>query len=651
MSHHEPAPIPTANDRRHRTRSHVAHAVTFASIVLASLAPGLLTSQPASAAPGTSAFVAVGPHRLTDTRSEPCGCVRVDEFTLRVTVAGRFGIPGTITAAAVTITTTNVAADGFITAYPAGKPVPTTSVVNPRAGFDLANSAIVTVGDGGAIDLRSTLRVDTAVDLIVDVTGVFVPDDSSRAGRFVPVAPTRISDSRTPGAPATGVAPGTSINLPLPAGVAADATAIAINVTTVGGRRTGFLSVRPAGLESTTTSFMNPDGSGRARAAAVIVPVSPAGFVITTTAGGHVIVDLVGWFTGPSANDSATGLFVATGPTRLVDSRSDAPRLWPNGTRELAISYPAAAIATNVTIDRTDDSGFVTAYPAGTPLPTASTINAFGVNDTIANFAITPVSNRGSAYFSDRGTDLIVDVTGYFTGSPMTATLPVPPNVQPPARALLVGDSTLAGVRWYGTTEALLGYPYVLTAESCRRLATASCRGREGYTPTNAVTAIRNASGTFGTVVIMAGYDDWWTVFSSSFDQVVAAARAKGARKIVWLTFREGVGYVNPSGASANEAFVKNNEILHAKVDSGQFPDVVLADWKTYTAATPGWLASDGIHLTLAGSFGAADYISRWLAHLENRACPMPWVVGAAVDVPCPNPDVHGPVADILSLY
>jgi hypothetical protein len=149
----------------------------------------------------------------------------------------------------------------------------------------------------------------------------------------------------------------------------------------------------------------------------------------------------------------------------------------------------------------------------------------------------------------------------------------------------------------------------------------------------------------------MAGYDDWWTVFSSSFDQVVAAARAKGARKIVWLTFREGVGYVNPSGASANEAFVKNNETLREKVASGQFPDVVLADWHSYTATTSGWLASDGIHLTVAGSYGAADYISRYLAHLETRACPMPWVAGAAVDVPCPNPDTHGPVADILSLY
>jgi hypothetical protein len=651
VSHHEPAANPIANDRRRTTRSRVAQMVTFASLALPSLAPGLVSSGSVGAAAPTSAFVAVGPHRLADTRSEPCGCVRVDEFTMRVVVAGQFGIPDEITAAAVTVTSTNVAADGFVTAYPAGTPVPSTSTFNPRARSDLANSAIVVVGDDGAIDVRSTQRIDTAIDLIVDVTGVFVPDDSSRAGRFVAVAPTRISDSRTPGAPATGVAPGTSISLPLPAGVAADASAIAINVTTVGGLRTGFLSVRPAGPESTMTSFMNPDGSGRARAASVIVPVSPGGFVITTTAGGHVIVDLVGWFTGPSAANSASGLFVPTAPTRLVDSRSNAPRLWPDGTRELDVDYNAAAIATNVTLDRTDASGFVTAYPAGTPLPTASTINAFGVNDTVANFAITPISNRGSAYYSDRGTDLIVDVTGYFTGTPMTATLPVPPNVQPPARALLVGDSTLAGVRWYGTTEALLGYPYVLTAESCRRLATASCRGREGYTPTNAVTAIRNASGSFGTVVIMGGYDDWWTVFSSSFDQVVAAARAKGARTILWLTYREGVGYVNPSGSSANVAFVKNNEILREKMASGQFPDVVLADWNGYTATTSGWLASDGIHLTLAGSYAAADYISRHLAHLENRACPMPWVAGAAVDVPCPNPDVHGPVADIMSLY
>ncbi len=191
----------------------------------------------------------------------------------------------------------------------------------------------------------------------------------------------------------------------------------------------------------------------------------------------------------------------------------------------------------------------------------------------------------------------------------------------------------------------------MLSAESCRRLATASCRGREGYTPSNAVTAINRASGTFDAVVVMAGYDDWWTYFPNSFDYVVAAARAKGARTIVWLTYREGVGYVAPGGISANEAFVRNNQTLRAKLASGLFPDVVLADWNTYTRTTSGWLTGDGIHLTLAGSYGVADYISRWMAHLEHRPCPEPWTLGGPVDSPCPRPDTHPPVGDIMSLY
>lgn len=646
VSHQQPAANVHAPGHRRAVGTIVGFCVTFLSVVLTSLAPGLVSNGPVSAAVDTGAFVAAGPHRLADTRSAPCGCRRIDEFTIRVQIAGLYGIPGVITAAAITVTATNVAADGVVSVYPAGTPAPLTSTLNPRVGVDLANSAIVSVGGRGAIEVRSTLAIGTAVELIVDVTGVFVPDDRSREGRFRTLASARIWDSRVPGAPATGLEPGTSISLPLPRGVASDATAIAINVTTIGGQSAGFLSVRPAGAASTSTSFMNPDGSGRPLASSVIAPVSSRGLVITTTAAGHIIVDVVGWFTGPSAVASGNGLFVATAPNRIVDSRADKSRLWPNGTREVDLDLDATAIATNVTIDRTDGSGFVTSYAAGTRLPAVSTINALDVDDTIANFAITPISNRGIAYFSDRGTDLIVDVTGYFTGTPTKATFPPPPNVQPPARALLIGDSTLAGVRWYRTTEALLGFPYEYSAESCRRLATASCRGREGFAPKNAVNAIRSASGSFGTVVMMAGYDDWWTVFPSGFDQVVAAAREKGARTIVWLTFREGVRY-----HGASETFVKNNETMREKIASGLFPDVVLADWNSYTATTSGWLAGDGVHLSRAGSYAVADYISRKLAFLENRACPMPWVVGEAVDLVCPDPDTQSPVADITDIY
>ena len=42
---------------------------------------------------------------------------------------------------------------------------------------------------------------------------------------------------------------------------------------------------------------------------------------ITSHGGGHVIVDLVGWFTGESAERSAAGLFVPQAPQRLLDQR------------------------------------------------------------------------------------------------------------------------------------------------------------------------------------------------------------------------------------------------------------------------------------------------------------------------------------------
>ena len=396
---------------------------------------------------------------------------------------------------------------------------------------------------------------------------------------------------------------------------------------------------------------MNPDGSGDPLAAFVIAPLPADGLTIHSTAGGHVIVDLIGWFTGPSAAPSPDGLFVPISPTRRLDTRDDPRNVGPAGAIEVGFAGlvpTAAAVATNVTLDRTDDAGFVTAYPAGTPLPEVSTVNATRPGDTIANAAITRLSTRGTAYFSDRGTDVIVDVTGYFTGSPVAATLPVPPLDNDVSRVLLVGDSTLLAVGSYGLLHVFQGFDDVYEAASCRTLGVPSC----GRNPVpNSVETINAAIGRFDAVVIMAGYDEWWTTFPDSFDEVNAAARAKGARRIIWLSYREGVGYQMPGGVPANEAFVKNNQTLREKVASGANPDVVIADWYGYTSATPTWLSPDGIHLSFTGAYGVADYISRTIANLEGRPCPQPWVDGGPIDAPCPDPDQHGPPADVLSLY
>lgn len=249
---------------------------------------------------------------------------------------------------------------------------------------------------------------------------------------------------------------------------------------------------------------------------------------------------------------------------------------------------------------------------------------------------------------------------------PPLPSLTVPPvdltSAPDESRVLLIGDSTLLAVRRYNAFDALRGFEYVFDAESCRTLGIPSC-GEEPKPP-NSVEAIAAADGTFDIVVIMAGYDEWWTSFPSSFDEVVEASRAKGASHVIWLTFREGVGYTAPDGATANEAFVKNNVTLRQNVASGRYPDVVIADWFEYTKSPDvesEWLSKDGIHLTQNGAFAVADYISRTIAHLEGKPCPMPWTTenrtsenpsaDGLTDTPCPAPDQHAPVADIRSLY
>ena len=234
------------------------------------------------------------------------------------------------------------------------------------------------------------------------------------------------------------------------------------------------------------------------------------------------------------------------------------------------------------------------------------------------------------------------------TAAPTAPSAPTAAPLRRP-RVLLIGDSTLLAVDRYNGYRALLGFDYVFDAKSCRTLGIPSC-GRRPLPP-NAVEAIGAAAGNFDYVVVMAGYDEWWTSFPDSFDEVVAAARSKGSRHIIWLTYREGVTYKLLTGEPADEAFVKNNQTLRDKVASGAFPDVVLAKWYPHVPPDNGWLSRDGIHLTLDGALGVADYISRWIAYVEGRPCPMPVVRGGTVDATCPNPDTQPAVADVTGLY
>lgn len=610
-------------------------------------------SHPASADAATSvtsAYQPIGPLRLADTRNANCGCERLADNTIRVAVANRADVPGVpagAVAAAVTVTALPTATPGFVTAYPGGSSRPTTSTLNTRPDRVVANSAIIPLSADGTIDVYVFVDGVVGTDLVVDLTGVFAPTDQAAAGRFVAVDPSRLVDTRSGGA----LAPGDAITVPLPPGVAADATALAVNVTSVNDLQPGFVESWPAGTSAAGTSFLNVNGSGQPAAAAAIQPVSADGLTLMTSAGGHLVVDVVGWFTGSSAPSASEGLFVPLTPRRLLDSRTDGSRLWADGTIELPVPgdvTAASSIVTNVTIVQADWRGFVTAFAAGTPRPNTSAVNAIQHDHTVANLAITPASTRGLSYYSLGGTHLLVDATGLFTGVPIVPTLPPAHNPIRLPRVLVVGDSAMAALDVYtDSRRALAGFDVVLETDNCRRLVYRSCLSpATNRVPTTALEAIDAAVGPFDIVYIDAGHNDWHDRdFGWQFDLIVQAARRKGAAQVLWATYTEAV-----RGSEQRIAYVENNANLRYLTSLPQYPDVMIADWNNYSSSHPEWFY-DGTHMRPSGAWGQADYLARWFAAIAHIPCPRPWEPGASLPDPCPRPDWIGPPTNPMSLY
>jgi len=237
-----------------------------------------------------------------------------------------------------------------------------------------------------------------------------------------------------------------------------------------------------------------------------------------------------------------------------------------------------------------------------------------------------------------------IDIDGAATGALMTAT-----RVAPPRRVLMVGDSTLAAVRNVTASQVLFaGFDPVLDAEGCRRLVWPSCFSDSDFGVPNTVQeAILSTPGAVDVVVVMAGYNDWNDPFGSFVDTIMSAARAKGAERVVFLTLSEGTAPA--SSATARAVYAENTQLLWES--TLRHPDLVVADWRTYTQRAIGWMERDGVHLRTRGAYGLADYISRWIAHLDGRACTAPLDPGGVPRYPCPGPNTMSRVPDIASLY
>jgi hypothetical protein len=175
----------------------------------------------------------------------------------------------------------------------------------------------------------------------------------------------------------------------------------------------------------------------------------------------------------------------------------------------------------------------------------------------------------------------------------------------------LIGDSTLAGVRWYDTFGPLQRYSYVFDAESCRRTVETSCWSREGYRPDTALQTLERLEGRWGQVLVaMLGYNDSPTDFRWAVGAMTDEARRQGLGHVVWLTLRvSDVGYEEPlHRANATTYRAANTALLDLAASSGGFLQV--ADWATHSEGRPEWFESDGAHLTREGAEALAAFVA-----------------------------------------
>lgn len=269
----------------------------------------------------------------------------------------------------------------------------------------------------------STLAVGLALSLVTVAPAAAVPAKVAApaavsASGFTPASPKRVLDTRSGAGP---VGPAKTVTVDLSSAVPATATAVVMNVTGTTPTTTTFVTAYPSGAARPTASNLNL-AAGETRANLVTVAVGADRKVVLYNHSGsvHLLADLTGWY----ATD-ATGRFSAYSPNRVMDTRIHVGfrppgPLGPGAveTLDLAGKVPESATAVTFTLTGTaaTTSTFVTAWPAGTPRPTASNLNLAAGTTTPNQVVVALGADRKVSLYNKNGsTHLIVDVAGFHT--------------------------------------------------------------------------------------------------------------------------------------------------------------------------------------------------------------------------------------------
>ena len=376
---------------------------------------------PSATVVGTGALLnAVAPFRLVDTRAGVGAQTLAPDTVARIQVTGIGGVPDGAMAVSANFTVVGPRSDGYLTVWDCSTNRPVVSTLNFAANQTVPNGAMVPLDSGGGICASSS----ATTDLVVDVNGY---DSVDGGGRFSPVSPARLMDTRVGlGAP-TRLASGsvTALQIRGVAGVPVSATMAALNVTGVSPGHTGYVTVYPCDQQRPLISSLNPV-PGRAIPNLVIAPIAGDGTVcLYTLTDVDLVVDVTGYVSADAAQT-----FTASAPFRLVDTREQVDPALQAGTNgnpvqqgqtlviQIAgtrgIAADAKSISANFTSIGTVAPGYITVWPCG-PRPQTSVLN-FVPGKAIANGAQVSLSATGTlCVFASNDASLIIDVSGWWS--------------------------------------------------------------------------------------------------------------------------------------------------------------------------------------------------------------------------------------------
>lgn len=429
-------------------RRSVITGLSAALVLTSAGVGGALTASAAPSAPAAlstttgvadGTFVSLKPSRLLDTRGSNLGRPLNAGEIYNLKVNGRGGVPTTgVMAVVLNLTVTGPTTAGNIVAYPKGAAVPNASSLNFVAKDTRANLVTVPVSSDGWVSIRNATG---QTHVIADVQGYYVGSTTTKpagAVDYFPDDPWRALDTRT-AQDGPALAANDYLIQSIDYGTNTPTiSALAVNVTAVNPKGTGFLNAWN-GDETAIPNTSNLNfTTGKTTSNMVIVPVTHGvasdgttpiiKFGIGNASPGtvDVIVDVVGLYaTGDGLRFRSVGA-----PKRIVDTRSSLGTTTLNSATTRTVTAPSTvagastvALVTNATAVSPTAATYLTLWETGIARSAASNLNP-AAGQTVANMAMVGLSQSGqfNIYNNAGRTNVIVDVAGRFDISPNLAT-------------------------------------------------------------------------------------------------------------------------------------------------------------------------------------------------------------------------------------